>query len=178
MCRGRASTRCCWKWGLAERADDQVSDFSTGMKQKLSIARALLHRPRVLFLDEPTSGLDPSFARGIRERVLALKDAGTTVFLTTHYMEEAEQLCDRVAFIDAGRVVLQDSPANLKRSFGKPQVRVELKDGQTALLSLEAEDDRRQLATWVEQDALLTIHSQEATLEDVFVDVVGRGIEL
>ena len=164
--------------GLTERADDQVSDFSTGMKQKLSIARALLHRPRVLFLDEPTSGLDPSFARGIRERVLALKDAGTTVFLTTHYMEEAEQLCDRVAFIDAGRVVLQDSPANLKRSYGKPQVRVELKDGQTALLSLEAEDDRRQLATWVEQDALLTIHSQEATLEDVFVDVVGRGIEL
>ena len=163
--------------GLADRAHDKVDEFSTGMKQKLLIARALLHQPRVLFLDEPTSGLDPSFARGIREQVKSLRAEGTTVFLTTHYMEEAEQLCDRVAFIERGEVVLQGAPAQLKRAFGKPQVRIELKDGGAATLSLEEQADRQQLSRWVQANALLSVHSQEASLEDVFVEVVGKPID-
>jgi len=159
---------------LSDRAMDPVEVLSTGMKQKLCIARALLHRPRVLFLDEPTSGLDPSFARGIRDEIRTLKEEGTTVFLTTHYMEEAEELCDRVAFIERGRVLLEDSPASLKRNFGKSLVRIELKDGRAATLSLEDEADRLQLADWVTKGLLVTVHSQEASLEDIFVEVVGK----
>ena len=164
------------RMSLSDRAMEPVEVLSTGMKQKLSIARALLHRPRVLFLDEPTSGLDPSFARGIRDEIRSLKEEGTTVFLTTHYMEEAEQLCDRVAFIEQGRVFLQDSPTSLKRSFGKSLVRIKLKDGRAATLSLEDEADRRQLADWVTEGLLATVHSQEATLEDIFIEVVGKRI--
>ena len=147
------------------------------MKQKLLIARALLHQPSVLFLDEPTSGLDPAFARGIRELVTSLNAEGTTVFLTTHYMDEAEQLCHRVAFIEQGEILLQGAPKDLKRAFGKPLVKVELKDGNAATLSLEIEEDRRQLAVWSESNNLLSIHSQEASLEDVFVEAVGKQIE-
>lgn len=161
---------------LAGRANDRIEHFSTGMKQLLSIARALLHRPAVLFLDEPTSGLDAHFARGIRERMRKLKDDGTTVFLTTHNMEEAEQLCDRVAFIKRGKIVLQDAPANLKRRYGKPLVTVELKDGCIEILSLEDESDKHTLATWSEAGSIATIHSQEASLEDVFVEVVEKEI--
>ena len=165
------------RMSLSDRAREPVEVLSTGMKQKLSIARALLHRPRVLFLDEPTSGLDPSFARGIRDAIRSLKEEGTTVFLTTHYMEEAEQLCDRVAFIELGRVVLQGSLTSLKHSFGKSLVRIKLKDGRSTVLSLEDEADRRQLADWVTEGQLATVHSQEATLEDIFVEVVGKRIE-
>jgi len=101
--------------GLAEQGHKKAADFSNGMKQRLLIARALLHRPRVLFLDEPTKGLDPGVARDIRAVVLALKAAGVTVFLTTHYMEEADRLCDRVAIVDHGRIVALDSPTKLKQ---------------------------------------------------------------
>lgn len=165
------------RMGLTDRARDSVDEFSTGMKQKLLIARALLHQPRVLFLDEPTSGLDPTFARGIRELVKSLKEDGTTVFLTTHYMDEAEQLCDRVAFIEQGAIVRQGAPKELKREFGKPLIKVELKDGKTTTLSMERDEDRRQLAVWSEANALLSVHSQEARLEDVFVEIVGKPIE-
>jgi len=165
------------RMGLTDRAHDSVNEFSSGMKQKLLIARALVHQPSVLFLDEPTSGLDPSFARGIRELVKSLREDGTTVFLTTHYMDEAEQLCDRVAFIEQGEIVLQGAPPDLKRAFGMPLVKVELKDGNAATLSLEIEEDRRQLAVWSESNNLLSIHSQEASLEDVFVEAVGKPIE-
>src|SRR5688500_3579924 len=85
--------------GLLDRAEDKVQHYSNGMKQRLLIARALLHRPQIIFLDEPTSGLDPVVGRDIRRLVLELSRQGVTVFLTTHYMEEADQLCDRVAFI-------------------------------------------------------------------------------
>ncbi|MCY3797197.1 MAG: ABC transporter ATP-binding protein [Chloroflexi bacterium] len=165
------------RMGLTDRAHDSVYEFSSGMKQKLVIARALLHQPRVLFLDEPTSGLDPTFARGIRELVRSLREDGTTIFLTTHYMDEAEQLCDRVAFIEQGEIACQGAPSELKREFGKPLIKVELRDGKAATLSLESDKDRRQLAVWSEANALLSVHSQEASLEDVFVEVVGRPIE-
>jgi ABC-2 type transport system ATP-binding protein len=104
--------------GLRRRARDKVGTFSNGMKQRLLIARALLHEPRVLFLDEPTRGLDPHVAREIRALVADLAQQGTTVFLTTHYMEEADQLCDRVAIVDLGQIVALDTPASLKRAHG------------------------------------------------------------
>jgi ABC-2 type transport system ATP-binding protein len=100
--------------GLTSRERDKVQDYSNGMKQRLLIARAILHKPRVLFLDEPTKGLDPNVARDIRAIVTDLVHQGMTVFLTTHYMEEADQLSDRVAIIDHGRIVALDTPERLK----------------------------------------------------------------
>ncbi len=100
--------------GLAERGRDRIKEYSNGMKQRLLIARALLHEPKVLFLDEPTRGLDAHAARAIRAIVADLARQGVTVFLTTHYMEEADQLSDRVAILDQGRIVALDTPARLK----------------------------------------------------------------
>ncbi len=104
--------------GLEKRANDRVKNYSNGMKQRLLIARALLHGPKVLFLDEPTRGLDPNLAREIRAIVAGLSRQGVTVFLTTHYMEEAEKLCSRVAIIDNGRIVALDTPDHLKAFYG------------------------------------------------------------
>jgi len=104
--------------GLAERAHEPLSRYSHGMKQRLLIARALLHGPKVLFLDEPTRGLDAHIAREIRAFVAGLGRQGVTVFLTTHYIEEADQLCQRVAFLDRGRIVALDEPARLRSAHG------------------------------------------------------------
>jgi ABC-2 type transport system ATP-binding protein len=112
---------------LDDRADDYVERFSTGMRQRLVLARALLPDPELLLLDEPTVGLDPQSARDLRERVTALRDQGRTVVLTTHYMEEADQLCDRIAIIDHGRIAALDTPAGLKRTIGATEtVRLEI----------------------------------------------------
>jgi ABC-2 type transport system ATP-binding protein len=100
--------------GLADRVRDKISTYSNGMKQRLLIARALLHKPKVLFLDEPTKGLDPNVARDIRSIVIDLADQGMTIFLTTHYMEEADQLCKRVAIINQGQILALDTPQQLK----------------------------------------------------------------
>lgn len=104
--------------GLADRARDKVKNYSNGMKQRLLVARALLHEPEILFLDEPTRGLDPNVARDIRAFVASLARQGVTVFLTTHYMEEADQLSDRVAILDQGRIVALDTPEQLKEAHG------------------------------------------------------------
>jgi ABC-2 type transport system ATP-binding protein len=107
--------------GLTERADDRrkerLKNYSNGMKQRLLIARALLHEPKILFLDEPTRGLDPHMARSVRKIISDLAAQGVTIFLTTHYMEEADQLSDRVAFIDQGLIVAIETPGTLKASL-------------------------------------------------------------
>jgi ABC-2 type transport system ATP-binding protein len=107
--------------GLSERAGDKLQKYSNGMKQRVLIARALLHKPQVLFLDEPTRGLDPHIARDIRGIVAGLARDGMTVFLTTHYIEEADQLSQRVAFLDQGRIVALDTPARLKAEYGQDE---------------------------------------------------------
>ena len=107
--------------GLSDRSREKTKEFSNGMKQRLLIARALLHRPQVLFLDEPTRGLDPNVARQLRDFIAGLAEQGVTVFLCTHYMEEADRLCDRVAILNRGRIIAIDAPKNLKCSHGKDQ---------------------------------------------------------
>jgi ABC-2 type transport system ATP-binding protein len=107
--------------GLMGRERDKIKKYSNGMKQRLLIARALLHEPKVLFLDEPTRGLDPGVARDIRAIVADLAEEGVTIFLTTHYMEEADRLCNRVAIIDQGRIVALDGPEKLKLDQGDGQ---------------------------------------------------------
>src|SRR5688500_2960353 len=162
--------------GMLERAADNVQHYANGMKQRLLIARALLHRPQIIFLDEPTSGLDPVVGRDIRRLVLELARQGVTVFLTTHYMEEADQLCGRVAFISEGRIVALESPDNVKVAHGKKALAVRLDDGQTLTIALDDQDAGARLEQLVTSGQIRTLHSAEATLEEVFIQITGRRL--
>lgn len=104
--------------GLGDRANEKLKNYSNGMKQRLLIARALLHDPEILFMDEPTRGLDPVIAMQIRQIISQLAQDGRTIFLTTHYMEEADRLCDRVAIINHGKIIVLDEPQKLKQKYG------------------------------------------------------------
>jgi ABC-2 type transport system ATP-binding protein len=162
--------------GLLDRARDSVQDYSNGMKQRVLIARALLHRPQIIFLDEPTSGLDPVVGRDIRRLVLELSGQGVTVFLTTHYMEEADQLCGRVAFISDGQIVALDTPDNLKQAHGKKSLEVRLNDGQSLTIPLDDPGAGERLEKLVTAGQIRTLHSAEATLEEVFIQITGRRL--
>ena len=133
--------------GLLDRAKDNVRNYSNGMKQRLLIARALLHRPQIIFLDEPTRGLDPVVGREIRRLILDLSEQGVTIFLTTHYMEEADQLCGRVAFLSEGRIVALDTPNNLKVAHGEKSVKVTLHDGERLSIALDDQDAGQTIGT-------------------------------
>ncbi len=162
--------------GLTEKADQKVGKYSNGMKQRLLIARALLHDPRLLFLDEPTRGLDPSVALELRGIISGLAKQGVTVFLTTHYMEEADQLCDRVAFINQGKIAALDTPERLKVSYGEHSAKVSLKDGTHKEILLDEPGAAGELAALVKSGQVETIHSGEATLEEVFIQLTGRRL--
>ena len=161
--------------GLAEVADQRPTTFSKGMKMRLNLARALLHRPDVLFLDEPTAGLDPNHAAQVHEVIRARAAAGNTVFLTTHDMDTVDQLCDRVAFLLDGRIRAIDTPRALRLAHGQPRVCVESRsDGQlrTSEFPLTVPTDPALLA-FLRDAAVETIHTREATLRDVFIAVTG-----
>ena len=161
---------------LLDRAKDNVRGYSNGMKQRLVIARALLHRPQIIFLDEPTRGLDPVVGREIRRLILDLAQQGVTIFLTTHYMEEADQLCGRVAFLSEGRIVALDTPNNLKVAHGEKAVKVTLNDGQSLSIALTDPDAGQQLEKLINDGQVRTMHSAEATLEQVFLQIAGREL--
>lgn len=162
--------------GLIDRANENTRNYSNGMKQRIVIARALLHRPQIIFLDEPTSGLDPVVGRDIRRLVLELAREGVTVFLTTHYMEEADQLCNRVAFISEGRIAALDTPDNLKVLYGQKCLNVRLDDGQTLTIALDDQNAGKKLDELVASGKIRTLHSAEATLEEVFIQITGRRL--
>jgi fluoroquinolone transport system ATP-binding protein len=165
--------------GLAGDANTPAGQFSKGMKGRLNLARALLHGPELLFLDEPTSGQDPVNARRIKEIVRAQQRAGRTVFLTTHDMTVAEELCDRVAFIMDGRIQLIDTPRSLRIAYGVPCVRVEYQaNSHTARqeFALAGLGDNADFLGLLRAGSIQTIHSQEATLEDIFIRVTGRSL--
>jgi ABC-2 type transport system ATP-binding protein len=159
--------------GLTEAANRRVKTYSTGMKQRLIIARALINSPRVLFLDEPTRGLDPSSARELRELIVTLAGRGTTVVLTTHYMNEADEMCDRVAFLKAGKIVALDSPRELKLKYGRRAARVLLDNREEREIDLTSPADARALSDWMSGGRVMTLHSEEGTLEDVFINIAG-----
>ena len=162
--------------GLLDRAKDNVRTYSNGMKQRLLIARALLHRPQIIFLDEPTRGLDPVVGREIRQLILGLSRQGVTIFLTTHYMEEADQLCGHVAFLSEGRIVALDTPNNLKVAHGRNSINVTLADGQRLSIALDDPNAGKELEKLVNDGHVRTLHSAEATLEDVFIQIAGREL--
>lgn len=162
--------------GLLDRGKDKVEHYSNGMKQRVLIARALLHRPQIIFLDEPTRGLDPVVGREIRRLVVELSTQGVTIFLTTHYMEEADELCGRVAFLSEGRIVALDTPDNLKVAHGQKTLNATLDDGRSLTIALDDEGAGKQLEELVNAGQLRTLHSAEATLEEVFIQIAGRGL--
>jgi ABC-2 type transport system ATP-binding protein len=186
---------------LAAAADRRVGGYSGGMKRRLDLAAALVHEPRVLFLDEPTTGLDPVSRKTIWEEVRALNEEGTTVFLTTQYLEEADQLADNVAIIDNGRIVAEGTPDTLKTEIGNPHIQLQLAagsiaeaervcaevgkllppvDGRTVLV--EAENGAADIPKVVRalDDAGIAVESLELvrpTLDDVFVAKTGHHLE-
>lgn len=165
--------------GLADDADTRVSRFSKGMQMRLTFARALLNRPELLFLDEPTSGLDPVNARRVKEAVLQLKREGRTVFLTTHDMAVADQLCDRVAFIVDGKIGLVAPPRELKVQHGERRVRVESRKNEGVRrhdFPLDGLGGDKQFLALLRGEEIETIHTAEATLEDVFVATTGKTL--
>jgi ABC-2 type transport system ATP-binding protein len=161
---------------LRDRAKDRVHKYSNGMRQRLVIARALLHKPRVLFLDEPTRGLDPIAARDIRRMITDLVNQGMTVFLTTHYMEEADHLCQRIAFINQGRIVALDTPDRLKAAHGKRGINLTLLDGSHLYIPLDETKNGERMGELAASGQILNAHSAEASLEDVFVQLTGRRL--
>jgi len=167
--------------GLKDRGKDKIKAYSNGMRQRLVIARSLVNQPQVLFLDEPTRGLDPGAARDIRQVVTDLGKSGTTLFLTTHYMDEADQLCQRVGFINDGLIVALDTPRNLKIAHGQRKAVVVLRSengsaGETVSLGLDSPADAARLSDYMSQGKVLTVHSEEATLEDIFIKLAGRSL--
>lgn len=165
--------------GLQNDADKKVSEYSKGMKSRLNFIKALLHNPNILFLDEPTSGLDPTNSRIMKDLILEEKRKGKTIILTTHNMEDATELCDRVAFIVDGGIQALDTPHNLIMSYGAVKIRYSYYDDKEynceTLLSQAAED--KNLLSLLSQNKLSSIHSSEPTLNDIFIDITGRTLK-
>ena len=218
--------------GLRDAAHKRVSNYSKGMKQRLLFARSIINRPRILFLDEPMSGLDPTTAGRIKEIIRQKTAEGVTIFLTTHNMYAADELCDEVAFLHEGEIIAKDTPRNLKLAYGEKSVKVEYRvngeaaaggrdaaadrDGGAAsghgaaaagqatafpgpaaaaapahaargdapqaarveelILFPEREEDARKLHDLLVSGRTETVHSQEATLEQIFVQMTGRAL--
>lgn len=166
--------------GLDHVATKKAGEFSKGMKHRLTFVRSMLNNPELWFLDEPTTGLDPAIASEIKEIVKSKQEAGTTVFLTTHNMFAADELCNRVAFIIDGEILLIDSPRNLKLQYGNKFVDVEYRMGEVLKkesLSLIDEKDRLHLNELINSGNIELMHTKEATLEEIFIKVTGRGLK-
>jgi ABC-2 type transport system ATP-binding protein len=166
--------------GLGGKGKVKVETFSKGMRQRLMVARALVNQPRILFLDEPTDGLDPVSSETIRNIVREEQARGTTVFLTTHDMIEADKLANRVAFINHGRIVALDTPHALKQQYGKRSLKAEVvgPDGrlETREVVLDEPETPALIAELFAGEQVITVHSEEATLEDIFIEITGRGL--
>lgn len=193
------------RFQLTRRADENVERYSTGMRQRICLAKAMLAEPDLLILDEPTAGLDPQSARNLRELIMEIKEEGRTVLLTTHYMEEADQLCDRIAIIDHGRIIAMDTPQALKslldeqRMFSIQTYRWDeawtqtlIAQGVSSVQTLFDEQLRcftvtmhlnnglsaGEVLTWlVTADAgIINFANREPSLEDVFIHLTGKSL--
>jgi fluoroquinolone transport system ATP-binding protein len=160
--------------------DTRVEAFSKGMKMRLSFIRALLNRPELLFLDEPTAGLDPGNARIMKDIILDLKQQGVTIFLTTHHMDDAGELCNRLAFMVEGKLPVIDSTQNLRLKHGKKTVKVEYKENGLAYAEefpIDQLASNPAFSDILNKREILTIHTQEASLEDIFIKVTGQQLK-
>lgn len=162
--------------GLSDSLNKRVEEYSKGMKMRLNFIRAIMHNPNLIFLDEPTSGLDPINAQKIKRHIVKLKNEGKTIFVTTHDMATADELCDRVSFIVNGEIRLTEKPSILKEKHGKHSVKVELKNERTAEFPLAGLGKNPQFLEFIQTDEVLKINSQEATLEEVFIKITGTKL--
>lgn len=164
---------------LDKKRNEKVSALSKGLKQRVLLARSILHSPELLFLDEPTSGIDPGSAQEVHRFIRKIKNRGTTVFLTTHDMEEADSLCDEIAFINNGGIVEVDSPKSLKKRFGKSEVEIVYKENdeeKTMTFSMEESGVFSKIEKMHDLHQILAIHSKEATMKDVFLTITGNDL--
>ncbi|MCK5130349.1 MAG: ABC transporter ATP-binding protein [Clostridiales bacterium] len=166
--------------GLLAYKKKKIEDFSKGMKVRLNFIRAIQHNPDIIFLDEPTSGLDPVNANIIKQYIKRLKCEGKTIFLTTHNMGVATQICDRVAFIVDGKLRAIDNPKNLMLQYGKREVAIEYIEKKKVIKKYHAIDgigENSEFLDVLKNNEIKTIHTSEATLEDIFIKVTGRSIQ-
>jgi ABC-2 type transport system ATP-binding protein len=179
--------------GLTERKHDQVKTYSGGMRRRLEIARGLLHKPKVMFLDEPTLGLDPASRESMWKYVQRLvKEEKVTIILTTHYMEEADMLCDRIGIIDKGKIVALDTPTGLKAGLGGDIIRIKTKDSvdkvrqfdfvhkveqSDGFLVLSVRDAKKALPVILQHVEAESAEFASPTLNDVFIQITGRNID-
>lgn len=163
--------------GLKKDANKKVSDFSKGMKMRLNFVRSFLHDPEILFLDEPTSGLDPVNSKVVKDVIVDLKSQGKTIFITTHQMHDAEKLCDRVAFIVDGEIKAMDSPENLKIQHSSRSVEVLFRNSiEKERFNLDGLGQNKEFLDKLQSNEIETIHSKEASLDDIFIQVTGKTL--
>jgi fluoroquinolone transport system ATP-binding protein len=165
--------------GLDGKETVRAGEFSKGMKHRLTFARSMINNPELWFLDEPTTGLDPAIAADIKDIIREQNKKGVTIFLTTHNMFIADELCDRVAFIIDGEIKLIDSPKTLKLSYGEQLVEVEYKkngDIATETFSTVLNEEKIRLQEVIAKHDIQSMHTKEATLEEIFIKVTGRGL--
>lgn len=162
--------------GLYDDKNKRINEYSKGMKVRLNFVRAMLNNPKVLFLDEPTNGLDPKNARIVKEIIKEFKSEGGTVLLTTHLMNDVDELCDRVAFMANGTIAEISTPKDLKLKYGSREVDIEYKEGDSiakSTFSLDSLGDNEDFMKIIRDKEILTIHSKENTLDDIFIKVTG-----
>ena len=163
--------------GLYEARNTAVSKLSKGMKNRLSLARALMNDAKILFLDEPTSGLDPATTKEIHNILVEQKKKGTTIFLTTHNMFEAESLCDYVILLSKGSIIEYGKPADICRKYNHlNKLHITLKDGREIMLENNS-TSASAVKDYLEKNMIDAIHSTEPTLETAFIELTGRGLE-
>ncbi len=166
------------KVGLKEAAHKRTSDYSKGMKMRLNFIRALVHDPEILFFDEPTSGLDPVNAQNIKNIIKDLKGKGKTIFITTHNMFDADELCDEVAFITNGQIKNVDTPKALKLKYGKPLLHLEYVDNDLISCDLELDGlwKNETFQRIIKEHKIVCMHTKEASLNEVFAFTTGQEL--
>ena len=162
---------------LTDARKKKVTELSKGMIQRVTLARAIMHKPELLFLDEPTSALDPVNTLHIYKGLRKLNEMGTTIFLTTHDMAEAETLCDRVAFLHKGRIKAIGAPSDLKHEYSDHSITVELMTGEKHVLPVDESTSAAKLSEWMSEKSILRIQTNEPTLGDIFMQVTGSDLQ-
>jgi ABC-2 type transport system ATP-binding protein len=161
---------------MIEFKNKVVKKLSRGMKQRVMLARAVLHKPKLLFLDEPTSSLDPGTTLEIHRFLKKINKSGTTIFLTTHNMEEADKLCDRVAFLNEGEIIEIGKPEELKLKYAGNDIKIKLKSEDKPVIIKNNNEGAEQIKCWMKEGQVLSIHSMEPNLEKIFLHLTGREI--
>lgn len=162
--------------GMKDTIKKEVKRLSKGMKQRLMVARAVLHKPKLVFLDEPTSSLDPGTTVEMHKLLRELNKEGTTIFLTTHDMMEADKLCDRVGFLNSGEIVEMGNPESLKLKHTTDDIKVILKEKNKEIMMKNNKEGAIKIKNWIEEGQLLAIHSMEPSLEKIFLQLTGREL--